>query len=595
MVFRHIRWRIALPYVFLVLCVMALVWAGVLRHARALALQGLEEGLLDQARLIAEASGSAGLTTTAGQELTLRFEESGGVYPIASRVTLLTAEGEVLWDSVGGTPSAAEEASGRSYRYEQEFLQARSSGEGVRLVRDESVGGEVLVVAVAIYADKEMVGAVRLSRPLVDLEAGLSRLRTLLAIATAGACLLALLLGLLLAERTARPVRWLTQAVQRLAAGDLGARLLPATRDEVGTLTQAFNEMSERLRQTIRSLDDQRIRMGSVLSNMADGVLITDGSGRVQLLNRGAERILHIANEEARGRSLAQVVRHHEVIDLWATCCQAGKEQVDLIELDREGTFLQVVATPLRAAEPQSCLIILQDLTHIRRLETIRRDFISNISHELRTPLAALRALADTLRDGALEDPPAARRFLDRIDAEVEALSQMVRELLELSRIESGQVPVQLTPQAVDEIVSPAVERMRLPAERAGLELTVRLPQDLPQVLADPERVQQVLTNLLSNAIKFTPSGGRVSVSAQRDREEVVISVEDTGIGIAQDELSRIFERFYKADRARSRGGTGLGLAIAKHIVQAHGGRIWAQSVEGQGSTFSFSLPVEEN
>jgi two-component system phosphate regulon sensor histidine kinase PhoR len=232
----------------------------------------------------------------------------------------------------------------------------------------------------------------------------------------------------------------------------------------------------------------------------------------------------------------------------------------------------------------------------------VRRDFISNISHELRTPLASLKALVDTLRDGALDDPPAAQRFLDRIETEVDAMTQMVQELLELSRIESGRVPLRLVPTPVADVVTPPLERLHPQAERAGLSLTVDLPSDLPPVLADAERVRQVVTNLLHNAIKFTRPGGSVTLRAytledegllpkvDRHRSAVIIEVADTGVGIPADDLPRIFERFYKADRARSGGGTGLGLAIAKHIVQGHGGRIWAESIEGQGSTFYFSL-----
>jgi two-component system phosphate regulon sensor histidine kinase PhoR len=228
----------------------------------------------------------------------------------------------------------------------------------------------------------------------------------------------------------------------------------------------------------------------------------------------------------------------------------------------------------------------------VRRLETVRRDFISNISHELRTPLAGLKALVDTLRGGAIKDRPAAKRFLKRMDAEVDALTQMVEELLELSRIESGQAPLRLTPTPVAEVVIPPLDRLRPQAERAGLALTVQLPPELPSVLADADRVRLVLTNLVHNAVKFTPPGGRIVVTAQAAGDQVLFSVQDSGVGIPASDLPRVFERFYKADRARSGGGTGLGLAIAKHVVQGHGGSIWAESVEGQGSTFHFTLPA---
>ena len=436
------------------------------------------------------------------------------------------------------------------------------------------------------------MGAMRLAVPLSQVQANVARLRAAVLAATLLAAVLATLLAVWIAERAVRPVRSLTEVVQRVAAGDLGARMLPTTRDELGTLIHAFNQMSERLRDMVSALSSEQSRLAGVLEHMADGVVITDSDGLVRLLNPAAARLLGTASAAALGRSFAQVARHHRIIEVWHTCNTRQDEQSELVELGRQGRLLQVIATPLTRGEEQSCLVIIQDLTQVRRLETVRQDFVSNISHELRTPLASLKALVETLRDGALDDPSAAQRFLEQVDAEVDALAQMVQELLELSRMESGQSPLRLMPVAVTSIALPAVERLLPQAARSGLEVTVDVPTELAPVLADAERMQHVVTNLLHNAIKFTPAGGHVMVSARAQGNEAIVSVRDTGIGIAADDLPRIFERFYKADRARSTGGTGLGLAIAKHIVQAHGGRIWAESVQGQGSTFYFALPM---
>lgn len=263
-----------------------------------------------------------------------------------------------------------------------------------------------------------------------------------------------------------------------------------------------------------------------------------------------------------------------------------------MLELEG-GRVLRVVATPYLKGRQRGHVLILQDLTRLHQLQTVRQDFISNISHELRTPLASLRALVDTLADGALDDPPAAQRFLQRMAIEVDALAQMTEELFELARIESGQAPLRLRAMPAADVIGLGAERLRPQAERANLTLQIDLSGDLPEVVVDPDRVQQVVTNLLHNAIKFTPAGGtiRVSACAEANAGEILVTVQDTGAGIAPDDLPRIFERFYKADRARSSGGAGLGLAIAKHIVQAHGGRIWVESTPGKGSTFCFSLP----
>jgi two-component system phosphate regulon sensor histidine kinase PhoR len=279
------------------------------------------------------------------------------------------------------------------------------------------------------------------------------------------------------------------------------------------------------------------------------------------------------------------------VAELWARCQQSGQQEISAIEFG-PNLFLRVVVTPFLRGEGRGYLVVLQDLTELRRLQTVRQDFVSNVSHELRTPLASLRALVETLRDGALDDPPAAHRFLDRMEVEVDALTQMVEELLELSRIESGQVPLRLSPTLPSTVILPAVDRLRPQAERAGLKLHVDVPRDLPYVQMDAVRIHQVVTNLVHNAIKFTDPGGEVSISASAEAGTVKVIVADSGLGIAAEDLPRIFERFYKTDRSRAAGGTGLGLAIAKHIVQAHGGEICAESKLGKGSRFTFTLPT---
>lgn len=407
--------------------------------------------------------------------------------------------------------------------------------------------------------------------------------------------------AVIVSRRTTIRLRELTDAARRIAAGELNARVLSQSRDEVGDFVRTFNEMTDQYRTRMEALSEEHQQFSTVLQYMADGVLITDSMSRVVLINPAAARLLGTQSDQALGRSFAEVVRHHELIDLWQACRRESREQVGAVEVGRE-LFLQAFVTPFQEQGARGYLIILQDLTQLRHLQTVRRDFISNISHELRTPLASLRAVVETLQDGALEDPPAAQRFLGRAEREVDTLTQMVEELLELSRIESGQVPLRLMSTAVSDLLIVPLERLRPQAERSEVSLALALPGNLPQVLADADRVQQVVTNLVHNAIKFTPPGGTVTISAYVEESnpsgepELVVSVKDTGAGINAADLPRIFERFYKSDRARTRGrgGTGLGLAIARHLVQAHNGRIWVQSKESKGSTFYFSLPITD-
>lgn len=339
-------------------------------------------------------------------------------------------------------------------------------------------------------------------------------------------------------------------------------------------------------------VDSDRARLAAVLDQMADGVLIADADGQVMLINPAAERLFDAQRKAALGHSVTEVLRYHQLVETWQRARQSGELQSESVELPTKRQFLHLIAIPDRHS-PGGSLLLVQDLTHLRRHETVRRDFISNLSHELRTPLASLKALTETLQSGALEDPPAARRFLGRIETEVDTLSQMAQEVLDLSRIESGQVALELRPIPPEKLLQSSAERMRLQAERAGLSLRVECPAALPKVQGDPVRLEQVLVNLIHNAVKFTPPGGEIVLSACTQGETVVFSVRDTGVGIPADDLPRIFERFYKADRARSGSGTGLGLSISRHIVEAHGGWIWAEGVEGQGSTFFFSVPLQ--
>jgi two-component system phosphate regulon sensor histidine kinase PhoR len=321
---------------------------------------------------------------------------------------------------------------------------------------------------------------------------------------------------------------------------------------------------------------------------MTDGVLIADANGRIQFANPAIERLFEA--KDILGRTVVEVLRQHQLIEAWQRCQQTAEVQTESVELPGRRQFLQLIAIPDR--ETGGSLILVQDLTRVRRLETVRRDFISNVSHELRTPLASLKALTETLQEGALEDPSAARRFLKRIETEVDALTQMATELLELSRIESGQVPLEFKAVPAASLLLSVADRMHAQAERAGLVLRLAAPLDMTEVLVDPPRLEQVLVNLIHNAVKFSPPGGEVALSAQADGTFVRFSVRDSGAGIPADDLERIFERFYKADRARSGGGTGLGLSISRHLVEAHGGKIWAESMEGQGSTFYFTIPM---
>jgi two-component system phosphate regulon sensor histidine kinase PhoR len=585
--FHSIRWRITIPFVLLSLLsllALGLVLSNILRKTY---LDNLEASLSSQARLLSDAV--APMLHAGSPSTDLDASARHWAELLEARVTIVATDGTVLGES------HEERASMDDHRNRPEIFAALVSGQGSSTRFSHTVGYEMMYTAVSIVQDGQTQGVVRIAVPLQEVTANVAQVQRILTAATLIVIAISILLAGWISYRTTRPVHELTQAVRQMtthAEGSIAHAPIHPPQDEVGQLVQAFNVMSTQLSQKIHALQTEDAKLSAVLQKMTDGVLIVDQAGRVQLLNPAAEKLFGVRAADALEHTLVEVTHAHQVVELWQRCQDSGESQSLSFDLGRRRLSLEGTATPLGPLLPGSTLLLFQDVTRQQQTEIIRRDFISNVSHELRTPLAALKALTETLQDGALNDPPAAQRFLAQMEAEVDALSLMVAELLELSRIESGRVPLALKPTSPLDIVTPAYERIALQAERAHLAFSLSCPEDLPLVMADADRVQQVIVNLLNNAIKFTPEGGKVILGAEVQDQMVRFSVADSGIGIDPADLPRIFERFFKADRARSGHGTGLGLAIARHLVEAHGGRIWAESEPGKGSTFFFTIPL---
>jgi two-component system phosphate regulon sensor histidine kinase PhoR len=308
------------------------------------------------------------------------------------------------------------------------------------------------------------------------------------------------------------------------------------------------------------------------------------------LANPTAERLFSFKEANVTGYPLIEATHDYEIDEVVKKCVSTIHEQT--AQLESAGKFLRVIAVPISPGRSSATLILFQDLTELRNLQTMRRELIGNISHDLRTPIAGIKAMVETLQDGAIEDKPAALNFLTRIDTEVDRLTQMVTELTELSRIETGKAELRMEPVNINLLIEEVVVQMNPLADSRSIIITTSLDLSLPLIKVDRERIRQTLVNLVHNAIKFNNPGGRVIVSTKQDNESATVKVSDTGIGISKDDLPHIFERFYKSDRARSQSGSGLGLAIAKHTIQTHGGTISVESTEGRGSTLSFNLPI---
>lgn len=586
---RHtIRWQIAAPYVILLVAAMTGLGLYLSNTIRLTYEDAWRLNLTADAHLMAAFAGPY----FASSDPTPTLEPLAKNYArqLNCRITFIRMDGVVVGES-DTDPAAMENHLSRP-----EVIQAMAGSNGYQVRYSTTLKKEMLYVAAPVSAEAgKVIGVARLSIPLDFINLKLSGIKTGILAAVLSVTVLAVLLAFLVTNTVTRPLRQLTQSVQQQSTSELKSLIIPAGDNEIGQLGRAIRQMALQLDAQITALTAERGKLAAVLAQMTGAVVIIDQQGLIQLLNPEAEKIFQVNEKAALGHSAVEILRYHQLVDLWRKCQESRVQQNATLEISAERIFLQVNAIPLEQSLPGSILLLFQDLTRLRRLETIRRDFVSNVSHELRTPLASLKALTETLQEGALEDPPAARKFLGRMETEIDTLTQMVQELLELSRIESGKVPLQLKPITPDQLIRLAIERMSLQADRAGLEMKASCPADLPSALADLDRMEQVLANLLHNAIKFTPPGGDITLSAHRENDRVVFQVADTGVGIAPADLERIFERFYKADRARSGGGTGLGLSIARHLVEAHGGRIWAESEPGKGSIFYFSLPIAVN
>ncbi|MDI6857074.1 MAG: ATP-binding protein [Dehalococcoidia bacterium] len=506
---------------------------------------------------------------------------------VDSRITVIAADGAVLGDS------ETDPATMENHGDRPEVRQALATGEGAAQRHSSTLGVDFSYVARTVFAGGGPPVVVRVAQPLAAIDSTLSDITRSIVTAVIVTGALAALLSLIVGSAIVRPLQRLAVAARNFGSGDLKGRVSPRPSGEAGEVADAFNQMAEDLDEMMSSLSEERSRLRAVLDSSSDGVVALDAEGSVTLVNRAAERLLG-RQEDLLGHSLAWALPDDGALRA-VQASREGKSRETAVVEQSGGRSLLLTVEPIADGGRWVSLLVLRDITESKRLEETRRDFIANVSHELRTPLASIKAVIETLQSGALDDKAAAQEFLVRADAEVDHLARMVTELLELSRLESGQAPFTKEPVDIGPVLSRAVERMRPQAERKGLRLDLDIAPGLPTIVGDAERLEQATVNLLDNAVKFTPEGGSVRVSARLADAAVEVEVTDTGIGIAREKLPRIFERFYKAGSSQVDRGTGLGLAIVKHIIESFGGTVSVDSTEGQGSTFRFSIPVADS
>jgi two-component system phosphate regulon sensor histidine kinase PhoR len=501
------------------------------------------------------------------------------------RITIILPDGLVVGES-------AKEPSSLENHLQRPEIQAALAGRSETTIRTSATLHQRLLYGAApIQSSGILLGVVRLAKPLDEFDRTIEKFNQLLLALAGGVLIISVLLMFVQSSRKINPLGKISEEIHQASLNDLQIIETHDRKDEIGSILLSFNALVVKILHQFSEIRNEQTKLNAILSNMKDGVVLVDQTGNVELINPAAQEMFSIEQKAAIGSSLVEVVRQHQINDMWKKCLDTKETQTSNVQISLDRGHIQATASLIGDVLPGEVLLLFKDLSLIRKLETIRQDFISNISHELRTPLASLKALSETLQDGALRDPEVSSRFLLQMDEEIDDLTQIVQELLELSKIESGKVPLEKKSIKPIELINRPVERMKLQSDRAGIAMEISISSKLPEVLVDMARMQQVIINLIHNAIKFTPPGGMITITAREETDQVVFGVNDTGEGIAEDDLERVFERFYKADRSRSRGGTGLGLSIARHIVETHKGRIWVESEIGKGSTFWFSIP----
>jgi len=511
------------------------------------------------------------------------------------RVSLIALDGRVVADSErpGGAVVTMDNHADRP-----EVRAALEGRVGTSVRRSVSMDAPLSYVALPLTHAGRVVGVLRLAEPIAAVTASYETLRSAALAGGAVALVVAFGIGLFVAGRVTRPVVEMQDVARQMSEGHFEVRAPARSPDEIGTLGRSLNVMAGRLREKIGDLEREQAKATAVLDAMVEGVIATDGHDHIILINERARRIFGLGPARVERRPLLEVVRNVNLHDVLV----ASREAVDANVVSREirlvepaDRVLQVHAVGLRfTGDERGVVMILHDITELRRLEQVRTEFVANVSHELRTPLTAIQGYLETLLDGALEEQQHARKFLEIVFRHTERLGRLTDDLTDLSNIELGKVSLRLESTSVAEIADSVLTIISPRASSGQVTVEARLPADLPLVLADRDRLSQILINLVDNAVKYTPKGGHVTVDGRATEEGFIeVAVRDTGVGIPKADLPRLTERFYRVDKARSRdlGGTGLGLAIVKHLVLAHGGELDIESELWKGTTVRFTLP----
>jgi two-component system phosphate regulon sensor histidine kinase PhoR len=510
-----------------------------------------------------------------------------------TRITVILRSGIVIGDSERDPRNMDNHAS------RPEVVQALKKGVGSAVRHSATLEKNMMYVAMPLLIDKEHVATLRTAMSISSLDENVRLIQKKIVFGSVVIALIIAGISLYLSRRISRPIGEIKQGAEAFAEGNFRHRLPSPDSEEMAGLTDAMNQMASQLDDRIKTIVRQRNELEAVLSSMEEGVIAIDKEEHILSINRAAAEIFALKPEEYQGRLIQEAIRNNEFQRFVTNALSEDRPIAGDIILYQNGErILNAHTTPLRGVDDNDIgiLVVLNDVTQLRKLETVRRDFVANVSHELKTPITAIKGFVETLLQGSVETPEETDRFLRIIEKHTDRLTAIIEDLLKLSRLEQNDEgnSIQLEKGSVIGVMQSAIQVCRQKADEKNIQIGLNCKEDL-FVNRDAHLLEQAVVNLLDNAIAYSKQDSAVNVEVKSTESELLISVEDNGIGIAKEHLSRLFERFYRVDGARSRklGGTGLGLSIVKHIIQAHGGYVTVQSTPGKGSVFTIHLPKQ--
>jgi two-component system phosphate regulon sensor histidine kinase PhoR len=587
------KWKLFFSYLLIVLVPFLAAERYISSHLRARLLQQIESRLSNHAFLL------KGIIEKEYADRRPSFELDTLVKSMAKdlneRITFIDYQGTVLAD----TKIAPEDLGNiEDHSRRPEFIDAFQTSRGIAIRYSTTLKMDMMYVGVKVAPKREFLGVIRVSVPLTQVKSLIRSTEYSLATAFVLCVFLILLLNIFVSRRLSQPVESVTRAAEEISKGNFDVKAPPGAKGELGALGSSINLMASEIKKRVEEITQEKETLTTILTGMSDGVMVVDARGEVILTNRVLEDFVQ-GRSDVFGKTPVEVIRSAELQNGFAQVLEAGETfsmELSIATPEADRIFAVTIASLMHQDRTGGAVAVFHDITDLKRVEAMRRDFVANVSHELRTPLTSIKGYAETLCEEGIGKVPQAESFAQIILKHANRLSALVQDLLSLTRLESQSMPINRQEVELRKVLDAAFLVVKPTAEAKKLNIETERVAHNTKVWADRDQIGQALLNLLDNAVKYTPEGGSVSVSALDAGNEVQVTVADTGIGIPREHLSRIFERFYRVDKNRSRelGGTGLGLSIVKHIVQSHGGRVWVNSELEEGSAFSFSLPKKQ-